>query len=253
MGQGGEDHITTMKGTNFASIVRYRTKTNSTTLTDAEIVLLANVAKDALAEEIVTECGEGYFDMLETRDLESDTRNYTFDADLLKHVRYMSAKLDGTNWVYLRETDFGMIEGQNKPLFENSHIKNLYSGRAPEFLISGSEFWVLSGDDIIAVTAGLKLVTEVYPEDITSTDLASAGDLSVPSSTTTHRLPRQTHDIWARLVSIAYKTSKEKPLPLSEDEQKIEIDRSKMYEKLRERNQVRSFVAGVPYMDGQDY
>lgn len=229
------------------------TKTNSTTFTDAEIVLYANMVKDELAEEIANECGEGYFDVHGVRDLEAGVRNYTFDNDMLKHLRYASAKLDGTNLVYLRETDFSLAERNNLPLLDNTTVKNLYASRNPEYFISGVEFYILSGDDIIDVTEGIDLVYEAYPEDLTTSDLAAASDLSIPSSNQAVRLPRAAHKVWLKLVSIAYKSSQEKPIPLTEDEQKIEIDRSKMYDILRGRNQMRSFSAAVPYNDGQDY
>lgn len=229
------------------------TKTNSTTFTDAEIVLYANMVKDELAEEIANECGEGYFDVHGVRDLEAGVRNYTFDNDMLKHLRYASAKLDGTNLVYLRETDFSLAERNNLPLLDNATVKNLYASRSPEYFISGMEFYILSGDDIIDVTEGIDLVYEAYPEDLTTSDLSAASDLSIPSSNQAVRLPRAAHKVWLKLVSIAYKSSQEKPIPLTEDEQKIEIDRSKLYDILRGRNQMRSFSAAVPYNDGQDY
>lgn len=242
-----------MTGTAFAAYIRYLTGTNSTTFTDANIVLLANIEKDALAEEIVTNVGEGYFDMEETRDLEADERSYTFDTSLLKHVKYVAAKLDGTAWSYLTETDYAMMLGKIEPLRENSVIKEVYAGRLPEFYISGRELVVLSGTDIIAVTEGLKVVAEVYPEDITTDNIGAATELSIPSANTQHRLPRAAHKVWATAVSIAFKTSKDKPLPLTNDEKLIAVTREQMYDKLRRRNAVRSFQASVPVDDGSDY
>lgn len=242
-----------MTGTNFASYIRHRTKTNTSTLTNADIVLLANVVKDDLAALIATNVDENYFDMEMTRDLEADIRDYTFESDVLKNCRYVAAKLDGTNWTYLTEADFGMMEGVKEPMLENTYVKSYYADKKAQYLISGMGLRILSGNDITAVDEGLKVVAEVYPEDIDTDDITGSADLAVPSSDQTLRLHRATHRIWAKMIVIEYKQSREKPIPLTEDEKKIEIDLSEMYKVLRKRNAVRSFVAGVPNDDGQDY
>jgi len=242
-----------MTGQNFASLIRYYTKTSTGTLSDANLVLLANAEKDNLAELIATNVDEGYFNVDEVRDLEANTRRYTFDSSMLKGVRYVSAKLDGTNWSYLTELDFGYIEGRKLPLLEESFITNEFSTKEPRFLISGIELWLLSGAAIQAVSGGLKLVSEVYPVDITTSDLASGTDLAIPATNTTVTLPRQAHKVWAKMVSIAFKSSKDKPLPLTADEKKLAIDLEELYEKLRGRNTVRNIQGSVPYDDGSDY
>lgn len=240
-----------MKGTTFAAYVRKLTKTNSTTLPDSDIVTWANVIKDDIAADIVSNVDEGYFDMELTRDLEADIRSYTFPDDLLRHVKVIAAKLDGTNWSPLLEADISQFD--DTPILENSYIKNLYSARSPEFRISGRELVILSGDDITAVTDGLKMLAEIYPEDITTSMLAASTDLSIPSSDVTHSLPRQVHKFWAMKVAIEYKQSRDKPIPLTQQEQKVDIDLEAVYNKLTPRNQNRSFLASTPEDNGEDY
>jgi hypothetical protein len=242
-----------MTGTTFTSLIRKFTRTNSSTFSDADIVVFANTIKDELAGEIVSNVDEGYFDVEMVRDLEADIRDYTFTNDILKHIKYAAAKLDGESWSYLRETDFSLAEGENQPLMENSYIKSEYSGKKPEFLVTGRGITILSAGDIIDVTEGLKVVAEVYPEDITTGTLTSGAELSVPLSDITHALPRASHLVWARMVAIEYKQSQEKPIPLTEKEQKIALDLSEMFKKLRKRNTVRTFKASVPNDDGQNY
>lgn len=240
-----------MKGTTFAAYIREKTKTNSTTFTDADIVTYANVAKDEIAEDIVANVGEGYFDFMLTRDLEADIRNYTFPNDLLQHLRLVTAKLDGTNWNNLLEVDISQFD--DTPIMENSYIKNLYGANRPEYYISGSELFILSGDDITAVSGGLKILAEVYPEDISTGSLSSSTDLSVPSSDSAVALPRAVHLHWATKVIVAYKESQDKPIPLTKQEQAIEIDLLNAYKRLTPRNADRSFIATTPTNDGQDY
>jgi hypothetical protein len=240
-----------MKGTTFASYIRKETKTNSTTFSDADIVLYANIVKDDLAAEIVSNVDEGYFDMELTRDLEANIRDYTFPDDLLKHIKLVTAKLDGSNWSPLVEADISQFD--DTPILANSYIRELYSGRKPEFLISGRGLRLLTGDDITAVVDGLNMLAEIYPEDITTTTLAATTDLSIPSSDTTHALPRQVHKHWATMVVIAYKQSRDKPIPLTKQEQKVEFDLQEAFKKLTPRNTNRSFIASTPRYDGQNY
>ena len=42
-----------MVGTEFAIYIRYLSRTNSTTFTDAQIVSLANIVKDDMAKDII--------------------------------------------------------------------------------------------------------------------------------------------------------------------------------------------------------
>lgn len=242
-----------MTGTTFAAYVRYLTKTTSATLTDANLIMLANVEQAALAEEIAAEVDEGYFIMEDVRNLEADTRKYTYPADFLKSLKYVAAKLDGSNWSYLREIDFGYIEGRNIPLLEEAEIRNEFSNQDPKYLFFGTEIMILNGAAITAVTGGLKVAGEVYPENLTTGDLSGSSLLSVPSTTTAVRLPLAAYKVLAKMVSIAYKTSKDKPLPLTEDEKLLPVDKATLWKKLRGRNAVRVIQGSVPYMDGQNY
>lgn len=242
-----------MTGTTFAAYVRYLTKTTTATLTDANLLMLANVEQGNLAEEIASNVDEGYFLMEDVRNLEVDTRKYVYPQDLLKSLKYIAAKLDGSNWSYLREIDFGYIEGRNLPLMEETQIQNEFSTKDPKFLFHGTELMLLNGAAIPAVTGGLKIVSEVYPEALVTGDLSSSALLSVPSATTAVRLPLAAYKPLAKMVSIAYKTSKDKPLPLTEDEKLLPVDMEKLFKKLRGRNAVRVIQASVPYNDGQNY
>lgn len=239
-----------MTGTTFAAYIRKQTKTNSSTFPNADIVTFANVEKDELASAVVAEVDENYFDMEQVRDLEDGIRDYTFPNDMLKHVKYVAAKLDGTNWVYLTEADISQFD---TPVLEESFIREKWAGLKPQFYISGRSLKLLTGDAIIDVTDGLKILAEVYPEDIDANDLAGSDDLSIPSSDTQHSLPRQLHKVWATKVIVAYKQSREKPIPLTQQEQKVEVDITDALAKLEKRNMVRSFVASVPRDTGEEY
>lgn len=242
-----------MTGQTFAAYIRKQTKTNTTTFTDADLVVFANVSKDELAGEIVANVDEGYFDVEMVRDLEAGIRDYTFTNDILKHIKYASAKLDGTTVSYLREADYSSAETQNQPLLENETVKSMYASRKPEFLVTGRGITLLTGSDIISVDDGLKVVAEVYPEDLTTGSWASSADLSVPSTDITHAMPRASHLLWATRIIAMFKGSKDKPIPLTQSEQAILASTEEVFGMLRKRNTMRSFTAAVPSDDGSSY
>lgn len=240
-----------MTGTAFATYVRKLTKTNSGTFPDADIVTFANVCKDDIAEQIVANVDENYFDLILDRDLEADTRDYSLPNDILKHLKYVSAKLDGTKIELLTEADISQFES---PVLEETYVKELYAMRKPQFLIQGESIRILSGNDIIAVSDGLTIVAEVYPNDLTTGSLALSTDLSVPTSDTAHALPRAVHKVWAEMVSAEYKQSKDKPIPLTQTEQLAQVNLMEAFKKLTKRNAVRVFQATVPTHNyGFDY
>lgn len=241
-----------MTGQEYATYVRTLTRTNPATFTDAQIVALSNVEQSFLAEQIVSNVDEGYFNVIEERDLEAGVRNYTYPTDFLAKLRYVSAVIGGET-VYLREVDFGIDQMGSKALLEESVIQQEFSMKAPAYRLSGTELWLLSGDPIVAVPSGLKIITESYPEGLTEADLSGGASLSTSSSTITSRLPRAAYRVLAKKVSIAYKSSKDKPLPLTEDERRLDIDLADLYDILGRRNAVRVITAKVPYNDGRQY
>ncbi len=164
-------------------------------------------------------------------------------------MKYIQAKLDGTNWVKLDEFD---VTSYDRPTDEDS-IRANFAGRNPAFDIFGGELSIYSEDPIIDVTDGLKLWSIVYPADLTS--LSGDADMSVNPSLTEFGMPRQLHKVWATKVIIEYKTSKEKPIPLTEQELKVDVDLQSAINSLKLQNLDRVFVATVPDNsdNGADY
>ena len=70
-----------MNFVNFASLVRKKTRTNSTTFTDADLLLYANTFKDEIAEMLSKEVGEDIFGLRLTRDLVADQRCLLYTSD----------------------------------------------------------------------------------------------------------------------------------------------------------------------------
>lgn len=223
----------------FASYIRLKTRTNSTTFPDADILVYANATKDEIAKEVI-KANEDYFGIELLRDLKDGVRKYLFPTYMLSQMKYLQAKLDGVNWSTLEEFD---ITSYDRPTDEDS-IRANWAGRKPAFDIFGGELSIYSENAIIAVSGGLKLWSIVYPADLTA--LTGTADMSVNPSKTEFGMPRQLHKVWATKAIIEYKTSKEKPIPLTEQELKVEIDLQSAINSLKLQNLDRSVVANVP-------
>lgn len=236
-----------MTGQNFASLVRLYTKTNSTTLTDANIVILANVVKDDFAKQILS-ADEDIFGVPATRNLvasdisDPTKREYSLPEDYIG-IKSVEAKFDGTNWMRLFELDLA----KHRRATDEATIISLYEnteGRA-FYDIFRNSLWLYSGA-IAAVTAGLKLWYISYPADISAATLALSTDLSLDPSTTTSQLPRQFHELWARKISILWKSTREKPIPLAERELVFDADFLKAIGSITNPNKDRDIEASLP-------
>jgi hypothetical protein len=231
----------------YASLIRYYTKTNSTTFSDADITILTNIFKDDICSKIAKKIGEDYFGLRFERDLVADQREYDLPNEVMGQIKRVEAKLDGTNWELLNETD--LTDYRNT--MDETTIRLIYSEKDPAFDIWDNGIYILSGDAIIAVTNGLKLWAIIFPKDISALD--GTDDLSVNPDDYSHGIPKQFHELLARRVSIAYKSSKDKPIPLSEKELSYESDLDKTIDSMRDLNLDRSTEPAVPYNDGSDY
>lgn len=231
----------------FASYIRYKTRTNTTTLSDADLLVLANAVKDDICKE-VTKANEDIFGIKMLRNLEAGIRNYQFPTDILNNMKYLQAKLDGTTQKVLTQFD---VNTYKRPTDE-THILENWAGKEPQFDVFGGELIIYSDSAIIDVTDGLELWAMIYPEDLTS--FSGTNDLSIGSTTTSFGMPRQLHNVWATKVIVEYKTSREKPIPLTEKEQLVDNDLQEAINALKGADLNRSIVASMPdeYNNGQD-
>ncbi len=235
-----------MKFTDFASLIRLYTATNSTTFTDANILIYANIFKNDICDKIIEKVGEDYFGLRFTRDLIAGQREYDLPTELVK-MKYLEAKLDGENWSHLTETDLSIYAKGT----DEETIVAAYADRDPQFDLFDRSLFILSGSAIIDVTDGLKLWAIIYPADFAS--LTSTEDMANPPDDYSHGFPSSFHELLARRISIAYKSSKERPIPLSEKEVLYEADLKAAIDSMKVENEDRSFVPSTPHDDGSDY
>ena len=238
-----------MTSTEFAAYVRQKTKTNSTTFTDAEILALTVPAQDDIAKEVI-KANEDFFGLEVIRNITVSQRNYAFASELIQ-IKILQAKLNGTDWEVLDEYDNNTLRINT----DNTSIKKFFSDYGnvynPGYFLFGSEIIILNDSDISAVTDGLKMWAIFWPTKLTS--LSGSDDMSVRPSATGVGFPRQFHEILARRVIIEWKESQDPPVKLTARELKYDNDLQEALDSIKGLNLDRSVEATTPYDDGQDY
>jgi len=212
-----------MNGAAFADLIREKTRTNSSTLTTTELLVLVNSVKEDLAQEIMKR-DEGIFGMWQTMNLTASddtmaSREYPLPYENME-ICEVRAALDINNptvFTTLREFN---PQQMNKP-FDIHDLNNFSS--CPSYEVFRQSIWIYA-KDIYEIEDGLQLKHIVFPADVTADDITGTNkdnDLSIDLSGLSPRIPRNFHIIWATMVSKMYKENREKPLPLTEGEQQV--------------------------------
>ena len=248
-----------MTSTEFTTHVRYKTRTNSTTFTDAEIMALMKIRQDEIARAILR-VDEDILLIPQTCDLVADQREYPFPSDIIAKIKRVEVKLDGTNWIPITEIDvtdigYSIASESNITSIFNNQQANKENPSGARFDIRRKAIYILSGT-ITAVTTGLRLLVSTYPSAIAALD--GTTDMATDPSDTTHGIPRALHELWARGVTIDYKESRQQPIALSETEKNYKNDLNLAIETLKHGNLNREVYGSIPSggsrgNEGSDY
>lgn len=232
----------------LAAYVRLKTRTNSTTLTDADLITLANVVKDKLVWRAL-EADEDLFLVPTYLNLVANQREYPLHSDLLSRIKRVEAKLDGTNFIKLYEFD---LPQHTYPISTEADITAHFGNEEGNafFDIMRNSIWIYSGT-ITNVTAGLKIWLNTIVADITS--MVATEDMSIDPSTTTHGIPRALHKVLADGIVMEWKQSREKPIPLSDLEQVWDLEIDRAVSSLKRANYDRDVLGLIPDDTGEDY
>lgn len=232
----------------LADYVRLKTRTNSTTFTNADIITIANVVKDRLVWRAL-ESDEDIFLVPTYLNLVANQREYPLHSDILSRIKRVEAKLDGSNYIKLYEFD---LPTHKDPISTEADITAHFGNTEGTAFFDKmrNSIWIYSGT-ITNVTDGLKIWLNTIVADITS--MASTTDMSVDPTTTTHGIPKALHQVLADGIVIEWKESREKPIPLSEREILHDRDVERAVESLKKGNYDREIIGTVPYDDGSDY
>lgn len=205
-----------MTGTQLAVLIRYKTQTNSTNFTDVDLLPLVKTFKDEISS-LITEKNPMIFAVPAKDSLVINQRSYAIPDDRLNSlvkVEVMFASGDS----YIPLISIKDYEGSET---ESEIVKDYANVKGECFYyIRRRAIQILSGT-ISAVTDGLRYWYLTYPAD---PSLSGNTDLAVDPSTTTHGFPRQFHELLARRVSIEWKGSRPKPIPLNKKELDYETD-----------------------------
>lgn len=230
-----------------ATYVRKKTRTNSTTFPDSDILLYAGIGMDKIAAHIC-DFDEDYFGAPQYTDLVNSQREYPFPTDMLNHIKKVEAQLDGVNWMNLTELDLSQYEFTTDEATITSYFSNTINN-CHYFVYRGS-LWILSGT-ISGWSTGnqaLKIWSYQWPTHITN--LASTTDISQDPNNTSAGFPRVAHESLADYIVIQYKQSADKPMQLTDSELNWEQNMIKNITTLTELNKDRSVNATMPTGQG---
>lgn len=233
-----------MTGINFAALVREYTQTNSSTLPDSKIVLLGNAQKDSFFAPKIFEVKEDAFVVPATTNLEEDQREYAFIDDIIGSITRVEAKFEPTGkYIIVDELN---INAHRVPE-EEDQITAAFSNNEGEakYTIRRGSIFIYSGS-IVDVTNGLKVFFNTFPQDLTTAMLASSNQLSLATSNTDVVIARMFHELWARSISIYWKSNRDKPIPLTETELNFKNDFEDLLSIFRMGNTDRNLHASLP-------
>lgn len=192
-----------MKYTKFVESLRYLTDTNSAILEDNTIVLLMNMAKETIVSRI-NYIQEDYFVFPQTTNLIAGQREYAFPEDIMNHVKKVEIDINNSGkYKPIDEIDVSQVGGTDE-----DSIKKNFVGKIC-YDINRKALTIFSGDDIIDVSAGLKIYAPAYPSDYIVSDLTSELDMSSHPSTTSSGIPRPFHQIMLDMCIDLYKYKSE--------------------------------------------
>jgi len=204
-----------MTGAALAALIRRKTGTNSTTYTDANILIDINLMKDEIAAKIAASKEEA-FNVTTNDDLVADQRLYPYEVDVMNQLIRLELKFSDTGDYTLAVPI--KLNRVRIPMQE-SLIITYYDNESPRYFIRGKHIYILSAA-IVDTTDGIQWVYRAFPVDLAN--ITGATDLSIDTSAILLGMPREFHELWARRVAIEYKG--ENNLPLSKKEADYELD-----------------------------
>lgn len=206
------------------------------------------IRQDELAKNIV-DVDEKILQMPAYTSLVANQREYALPDETLSGFDRVEAKLDGTNYIKLDEMSSSSMQDT---LLSETIITGNFSNEygMAYFTLARKAITIYSGT-ISNVTDGLRFWVNIWPSPVT--DLTGTTDMGIDPTTTSFGMPRELHEIWARGVIIDYKSSREKPLPLTEREQMYDEDKLTAIQSLSPGYRDRTVFASIPYNDGSQY
>lgn len=221
----------------ITTLIRKKTKTDSNTYPDTDLLADINLMKDELASKIQQVRPE-IWNTPAITNLKDDKREYAFPDDVLNHIISLELKFsDSLDYVVATPISRKHYSG----VLEENAIVNNFSNLNPRYFIRRNAVYILSGT-IQAVSEGFKIVYDAFPADLSA--LTGTNDLSIDPSETTHGFPREFHELLARRVSIEYKDRN--GIKFSQKELVYSQDLEDALEDFEIANLDRQFIGSIP-------
>ena len=223
-----------------------RCRTNSTTYSDAKLVILAR-EKQIMIAKAIESVDEDFFQSFETTTLKATSasdpslREYPMPSDSMSRMKLVEAKLNGTDWVRLKEMDLNLYDGTTDEATIIKEFGNEY-GTAYYDIARGSLF-LYTGTIANNVSAGLHWIGYSLPWKVT--DWTGTTDLSTPTSTLSG-IPISFHSLWLDACVIDWKQGHDKPIALTESEKMFNYNLDQQLQFAKELNRDRANEFGVP-------
>ncbi len=215
-----------MRITDICSLARKKSKTNAITFPDSDMLLYIK-SKLPQFQVDIEEVNEDYLGSVEFRDLRATgtgtytdggetylTREYNLPSDMIPRLKYVSAKLNGVDWIRLKHYDLNDI----KIPFEEDRILQRFNnneGVAGYEIFRGSLF-LLTGKIENAVSDGLKIWAYSFSATLASIPVVGS-DEDVEFDL--YGIPEPMQELFALALSMEWKSNQEIPVPFSAQEQ----------------------------------
>ena len=258
----------------FANKIRSYTKQSTTSLTDADILLLANPIKDSMAELIASRDIKGNYFVIPTLvDLVAGQREYALPDDVLDHlysievafsqlvpIPYVLAFPDDFRRLGLSRTEANIQANYTNGggSLGNTFGLNMSQVVGPNYEIQRRAFYLLSGaiDSTTlggaTVPSGIRIRYRVYPADLAAlTD--NTTDMSIDPTTTTFGMPRQFHELWARACAIEWKSAHPGAVPPTQLDAQYPNDLEAKLSGIEENDLSSEIIGRIPYDNGYRY
>ncbi len=231
-----------MTETQLAALVRQKTGTNSTTLTNAVLQPWLNIFKDEICS-LITQRNNTLWIIPSTDNLVADQREYAIPSDVLNHL--ISIEVAMTTDTPLKYVDAKPYNRRDFTLgLTESNIASSFSNSFPRYFRRRRAVYLLTGA-IIAVTNGLRVTYRAYPADFAAA-LNGTTALEADPTTTTFGFPRQFHELLARRVGMEWKQSRPNPIPLDELEKNYNGDLEKQLDAVSREDFYEDTLGSLP-------
>ncbi len=242
-----------MRITEIIDLARAKSKTNTTTFSNIHMLLYFKAILPQFQDDI-EKANEDYMGSIETRDLratgtgvytfegaEYPTREYNLPNDMIPRIKFVQAKLNGVDWIRLKEYDMNEIKIPFKEEYIKETFNNLY-GVAGYEIFRGSLF-LLTGEIENDVTDGLELFAYSYTQ-IPDTLPEAKSDADVDLSM--YGIPESMQELFAIALSKEWKNNLEVPVPLTEQEQLFPIVYKEKLRGLKKLNRDKELTFAKP-------